>query len=89
MIFAADFETPEGTFRAVWAGGALIEIYQGADDVRVDQIDVFDFSIDGARVPKTAEEMARRVMAWFFEKHRGIPIKRVLVQTTSELDLLL
>lgn len=89
MIFAADFETPEGTFRAVWAGSAFIEIYQGADDVRVDQIDIFDFSIDGARVPKTSEEMARRVMAWFFEKHRGIAITRVIVQTTSELDLLL
>lgn len=89
MTFAADFETTEGPFRAVWGGGALIEIFHGADDVRVDQIDVFDFGAEGGRVPRTAEEMARRVMSWFYENYRGIPISRVVVRTTSELDLLL
>ena len=86
MIYTATLETAAGTLRAVWKGGAYIDLFAGDDDVARDVINVWNYETDQPAIPRDAESMARHVRSWFWEIERGIEIERVTCSTTVELD---
>jgi hypothetical protein len=86
MIYKAVFETTAGMLNAVWDGDTNIQVFWGDEEAPFALIGAFDYSQDYPRVPSSAESMARRVQAWFWEHERGMEIERITVSTTSELD---
>jgi hypothetical protein len=88
VIFQAAFDLSDGAIRAVWDGSSEIQIFQDDHDDPYARMGIFDYSEDGAKAPRSVEEMAVRVRSWIWENERGREITRIVVSTASEITLL-
>lgn len=88
MIFQATFDFSDGAIKAVWDGSSEIQIFHDEEEDPYARMSIFDYCADGAKAPRSVEEMAVRVRSWIWENERAREITRIVVSTASELTLL-